>query len=161
MAQFPPGCHSVQDDTAVNLILLALNFNQLKNEDCIFSTKWTVWPDWNGPRVIPRVGINCSLFFLRARIIFSVSWGGSFSISWSVESAAGRVHDSRLKAKPNLSQLYLSQISLAKPAKLNFFKTPASVRCQSNYPSPCPEPVFVNVYGAQESIPRNRFRQPM
>ncbi len=24
-----------------------------------------------------------------------------------------------------------------------------------------PEPVFVNVYGAQESIPRNRFRQSM
>ncbi len=24
-----------------------------------------------------------------------------------------------------------------------------------------PEPVFVNVYRAQESIPRNRFRQPM
>jgi hypothetical protein len=24
-----------------------------------------------------------------------------------------------------------------------------------------PEPVFVNVYGAQDSIPRNRFRQPM
>jgi hypothetical protein len=24
-----------------------------------------------------------------------------------------------------------------------------------------PEPVFVNVYGAQELIPRNRFRQPM
>jgi hypothetical protein len=24
-----------------------------------------------------------------------------------------------------------------------------------------PEPVFVNNYGAQESIPRNRFRQPM
>jgi hypothetical protein len=24
-----------------------------------------------------------------------------------------------------------------------------------------PEPVFVNVYGDQESIPRNRFRQPM
>ncbi len=24
-----------------------------------------------------------------------------------------------------------------------------------------PEPVFVNVYGAQESIPKNRFRQPM
>jgi hypothetical protein len=24
-----------------------------------------------------------------------------------------------------------------------------------------PEPVFVNVYGAQESTPRNRFRQPM
>jgi hypothetical protein len=23
------------------------------------------------------------------------------------------------------------------------------------------KPVFVNVYGAQESIPRNRFRQPM
>ena len=23
------------------------------------------------------------------------------------------------------------------------------------------EPVFVKVYGAQESIPRNRFRQPM
>ncbi len=27
--------------------------------------------------------------------------------------------------------------------------------------SKTPEPVFVNVYGAQESIPRNRFRQPM
>ncbi len=23
------------------------------------------------------------------------------------------------------------------------------------------EPVFVHVYGSQESIPRNRFRQPM
>jgi hypothetical protein len=27
--------------------------------------------------------------------------------------------------QPNLSQLYLSRLSLAKPAKLNFFKTPA------------------------------------
>jgi len=27
------------------------------------------------------------------------------------------------EAKPNLSQLYLSRLSLAKPAKLNFFKT--------------------------------------
>jgi hypothetical protein len=26
---------------------------------------------------------------------------------------------------------------------------------------PLTEPVFVNVYGAQESIPRNRFRQPL
>jgi hypothetical protein len=25
----------------------------------------------------------------------------------------------------------------------------------------CPEPVFLNVYRAQESIPRNEFRQPM
>ncbi len=24
-----------------------------------------------------------------------------------------------------------------------------------------PEPIFVNVYGAQESIPGNRFRQPL
>ncbi len=24
-----------------------------------------------------------------------------------------------------------------------------------------PEPVFLNVYGALESIPRNEFRQPM
>jgi hypothetical protein len=30
------------------------------------------------------------------------------------------------EAKPNLSQLYLSRLSLAKPAKLNFFKTSAS-----------------------------------
>ncbi len=29
-------------------------------------------------------------------------------------------------AKPNLSQLYLSWLSLAKLAKLNFFKTPVS-----------------------------------
>jgi hypothetical protein len=28
----------------------------------------------------------------------------------------------------------------------------------SNLP---PEPVFVNVYGAQESIPMDRFRQPI
>jgi hypothetical protein len=26
---------------------------------------------------------------------------------------------------------------------------------------PLPEPVFLNVYGAQESIPRNEFRQPI
>ncbi len=25
----------------------------------------------------------------------------------------------------------------------------------------CTEPVFLNVYGAPESIPRNEFRQPM
>jgi hypothetical protein len=25
----------------------------------------------------------------------------------------------------------------------------------------CTEPVFLNVYGAQKSIPRNEFRQPM
>ncbi len=30
------------------------------------------------------------------------------------------------KAKPNLSQLYLSRLSSANPDKLNFFKTPAS-----------------------------------
>jgi hypothetical protein len=26
---------------------------------------------------------------------------------------------------------------------------------------PSPEPVFLNVHGAQESIPRNEFRQPI
>jgi hypothetical protein len=31
------------------------------------------------------------------------------------------------EAKPNPSQLYLSRLSLAKAAELNFFKTPASV----------------------------------
>ncbi len=30
------------------------------------------------------------------------------------------------ESKPNLGQLYLSRLSLAKPAKLHFFKTPAS-----------------------------------
>jgi hypothetical protein len=30
------------------------------------------------------------------------------------------------EAKPNVSQLYLSRLSLAKPAKLIFIKTPAS-----------------------------------
>ncbi len=30
------------------------------------------------------------------------------------------------EAKPNLSQLYLSRLTLTKLAKLNFFKTPAS-----------------------------------
>jgi hypothetical protein len=33
------------------------------------------------------------------------------------------------EAKPNLSQLYLSRLSLAKPVKLNFFKTTASDLC--------------------------------
>ncbi len=28
-------------------------------------------------------------------------------------------------------------------------------------PHPEPEPVFLNVYGAQELTPRNEFRQPM
>ncbi len=27
--------------------------------------------------------------------------------------------------------------------------------------SACPEPEFLNIYGAQESIPRNEFRQPI
>ncbi len=40
----------------------------------------------------------------------------------SVESAVGKPAE----AKPNLSQLYLSPLSRAKPAKLKVFKTPAS-----------------------------------
>jgi hypothetical protein len=32
---------------------------------------------------------------------------------------------------------------------------------ETNQGSENPEPVFLNVYGAQESIPRNEFRQPM
>ncbi len=35
--------------------------------------------------------------------------------------------ESTIEAKPNLSQLYLSQRSSAKLAKLNFFKIPSSV----------------------------------
>jgi hypothetical protein len=37
------------------------------------------------------------------------------------------------EAKPNLSQLYLSQLSLAKPAKLNFFKLPLLVYSTEPY----------------------------
>ncbi len=33
------------------------------------------------------------------------------------------------EAKPNLGQLYLSQLSLAKQARFNFLKTPVSVYC--------------------------------
>jgi hypothetical protein len=35
------------------------------------------------------------------------------------------------EAKPNLSQVFLSRLSSAKPAKLNFFKTSASARLLS------------------------------
>ncbi len=34
-------------------------------------------------------------------------------------------------------------------------------KCTAEEVSISSEPVFVKVYGAQESIPRNRFRQPM
>jgi hypothetical protein len=34
------------------------------------------------------------------------------------------------EAKPNLSQLYFSRLGLANPAKLNFFKTPASEKIE-------------------------------
>ncbi len=34
-------------------------------------------------------------------------------------------------------------------------------RDHKNLVQPKPEPEFLNVYGAQESIPRNEFRQPM
>jgi hypothetical protein len=44
---------------------------------------------------------------------------------------------------------------------LNFPRIPlravASIPNRRNYS----EPVFLNVYGAQESIPRNQFRDPM
>jgi hypothetical protein len=39
--------------------------------------------------------------------------------------------------------------------------TPAFSRLRTVIPLPHAEPVFLNVYGAQESIPRNEFRQPM
>ncbi len=41
-------------------------------------------------------------------------------------------------------------------APIDWFKIPALAGRYDN-----PEPVFVNVYGAQESIPRNRLRQAM
>jgi hypothetical protein len=34
-------------------------------------------------------------------------------------------------------------------------------RTRTVYWAKTPEPVFLNVSGAQESIPRNEFRQPM
>ncbi len=34
-------------------------------------------------------------------------------------------------------------------------------RLSNRTQDPLPEPEFLNVYGAQESIPRNEFRQPM
>ncbi len=45
-------------------------------------------------------------------------------------------------------------IALSRGSKLVLVKKEIWVTLQS-------EPVFVNVYGAQESIPRNRFRQPI
>jgi hypothetical protein len=64
---------------------------------------------------------------------------------------AGCVH--RTEIQPNLSQLNLSQLSLAKPAKLNFFKTPASGMCKLQILQASShilfthssEPVFVNL----------------
>ncbi len=52
-----------------------------------------------------------------------LSWltPGTCISSCSVESALSQPAE----AKPNLSHLYLSRLNLAKPAKLNFFKTPA------------------------------------
>jgi hypothetical protein len=51
-------------------------------------------------------------------------------------------------------------------AKGTGFKTASKLVLESvgdggKDPSICPEPVFLNVYGAQESIPRNEFSQPM
>ncbi len=37
---------------------------------------------------------------------------------------------------------------------------PLSAARPTNIPDLRTEPVFLNVYGAQESIPRNEFRQP-
>jgi hypothetical protein len=69
-----------------------------------------------------RLGCRCmchfSLLFwilcvqCRAPIHTEVSWGGSFS------------QKIELANPTQLSQLYLSRLSLVKPAKLNFFKTP-------------------------------------
>jgi hypothetical protein len=45
------------------------------------------------------------------------------------------------EAKPNLSQLYLSRLSLAKSAKLNFSITPASVHHGEAFPFTNQQPV--------------------
>ncbi len=44
-----------------------------------------------------------------------------------------------------------------------FYSTPICTLWSNCLHKSCnrPEPVFLNVYGAQESIPRNEFRQPM
>jgi hypothetical protein len=46
-------------------------------------------------------------------------------------------------------------------ASLCSLATQFQTRFPESIPRPIAEPVFVNVYGAQASIPRNRFRQPM
>ena len=52
---------------------------------------------------------------------------------------AGCVHQPILgSGQTNLSHLYFSRLSLAMPAKLNFFKTPTSVRLVQVGPCPLP-----------------------
>jgi len=66
--------------------------------------------------------------------------------------------------KPNLSQLYLSRLSLAKLTKLNFFKTPASGRTgtrvagtESHFNAD-PDPAFPNNADPDPAFPLMRIR---
>jgi hypothetical protein len=44
---------------------------------------------------------------------------------------------------------------------VNFFDERENVSLLCSIALEHPEPVFLNMYGAPESIPRNEFRQPM
>ncbi len=59
----------------------------------------------------------------------------------------------------NLEKIYLRE-SFCENSKQFFFRFNPSLS-PLYFSSAYSEPVFLNVYGAQESIPRNEFRQPM
>jgi hypothetical protein len=59
----------------------------------------------------------------------------------------------------SLSPMHLTLLSTLKWQKSNL--AALALLFSRGLISQCVLPVFLNVYGAQESIPRNEFRQPM
>ncbi len=66
------------------------------------------------------------------------------------------------KAQPTMEVLSVtSQLFLAASTSQQWLESLIWQLLRLHIYAAAPEPIFLNVYGAQESIPRNEFRQPM
>jgi hypothetical protein len=67
-----------------------------------------------------------------------------------------------LYSKPNtVSPVWICLLERFRGSQKEDDRGPLGIQFSLGHPEPQPEPEFCNLKGAQESIPRNQFRQPM
>ncbi len=88
---------------------------------------------------------------------YQLSYAATYTAAWLAGRLDARIRKCQAEIRNSVTQNEMAKTwgESASQTKYCGIHT-YSPRYQTN-----PEPVFLNVYGAQESIPRNEFHQPM